>query len=431
MSNDVRQIASENLIFDSLNPRLEPREDGGKWTQTLILEHLAADPRTKTLAKDIAGNGFNPLKRSLVLSSDTDPKRFTVLEGNRRLAAVRLLRDPRLAGSTHLEKAYKELKTGAVGLPMSTECVVVKKRKDAHHWIEVEHGSELDGVGTLRWTTQERVRYQSLLRGGPVRHGGALGMLELLTDTKAIDAKTMKKVPITSFDRLLADPYVRQKLSVEKDELPETSKGMLALVRIVSDLATKAIRVDDIKRKDDRKRYVDAVVANPGAAATAAVSKAKASSATKRNRRDSWHRKCVVDPEFKASITNKRLRAVYNELRGLDSKTYTNAAAVLFRTMLELALFEYVKRTKLVIKAKGNRPTFLERVNAVLADVQARKLARYEDLKTVRISTNAKDHFLSIDAFHDYVHDAFVVPEHKRLVTTWDGYGPFFAAILA
>src|SRR5690606_20856178 len=91
------------------NPRLSPRDDGTAWDQASLLAYFASRADVRDLAKDIAQQGTNPSKRLIVEPVQGKRDVYKVLEGNRRVAALRLLRQPDLAGSGPLAKNYDGL----------------------------------------------------------------------------------------------------------------------------------------------------------------------------------------------------------------------------------------------------------------------------------------------------------------------------------
>ena len=80
------RIPLPHLFLDDQNPRLSSYEAR---TQDEILDVLAREMSLDELALSIASNGFYETERLLVI--DRDPNNYTVVEGNRRLAAVQLL----------------------------------------------------------------------------------------------------------------------------------------------------------------------------------------------------------------------------------------------------------------------------------------------------------------------------------------------------
>ncbi len=90
------EIAVERLLLDVENPRLSSGEGGN--TQDELLKILWSEMAVIEVALSIAANGFFPEEPLLVIPSDAKEGRgrYVVVEGNRRFAAVRLLRDPGL-----------------------------------------------------------------------------------------------------------------------------------------------------------------------------------------------------------------------------------------------------------------------------------------------------------------------------------------------
>lgn len=103
------KIPTEYLVFDPQNPRLV--EGGVKNpTEAQIIRSLADTADLSEIVQSIAANGYidiEPLVAQLVNG------KWRVLEGNRRLAAIRILQKPDLAKGTGIqppEKLGKEVK---------------------------------------------------------------------------------------------------------------------------------------------------------------------------------------------------------------------------------------------------------------------------------------------------------------------------------
>lgn len=84
-------VPIEQLHLDARNPRIE--ELGEDLSQERILELLWREYSVDEVAMSIAQNGFFP-HEPLFVTEESD--KLVVVEGNRRLAAVRLLRQPEL-----------------------------------------------------------------------------------------------------------------------------------------------------------------------------------------------------------------------------------------------------------------------------------------------------------------------------------------------
>ena len=82
-------VAIERLFLDEQNPRLGSHDAE---TQDEILDILVREMSVDEVAVSIAENGYFATERLLVIERDAGPpKTYTVVEGNRRLAAVQIL----------------------------------------------------------------------------------------------------------------------------------------------------------------------------------------------------------------------------------------------------------------------------------------------------------------------------------------------------
>ena len=81
----------DQLLLNSENPRNESAAN-----QRDALQKILDDQEEKlfVLAEDIVEAGLSPMDRMLVLREKKDSERFIVLEGNRRIAALKILSNP-------------------------------------------------------------------------------------------------------------------------------------------------------------------------------------------------------------------------------------------------------------------------------------------------------------------------------------------------
>ena len=91
---EVTSVPVGSLVLDWRNPRLIGLDSEASDSE--IIAQLYRDEDLSELLQSIAANGYLDIEPLVVVHEDGD--RLTVLEGNRRLAAVRLFRDAELAG---------------------------------------------------------------------------------------------------------------------------------------------------------------------------------------------------------------------------------------------------------------------------------------------------------------------------------------------
>lgn len=101
-------VSVDNLLFDAQNPRLPKGVDGSKDSE--VISWMLADGTKTEVMESIAENGYFGAEPMLVVPAQAQD-RFVVVEGNRRLTALKLLKDPDLA--TTRRKRVAQIAGGA------------------------------------------------------------------------------------------------------------------------------------------------------------------------------------------------------------------------------------------------------------------------------------------------------------------------------
>jgi hypothetical protein len=256
-----------NLQLDSANPRLPEGERSQPETIHAILR--AEGPKTLALAKSIAEEGLSPMDRLLVVPDPADPKRDIVLEGNRRVTALKMLAEPAVAEGVLLGPQMRNLRKWsgtyrARGETETAPCVVYDTREEADPWIVRRHRGDQGGAGVVRWGATESARFDARRSG---KKSPELQVLDFVSDRgrRGLDAATREKlhnVSITNLKRLIRDKHVRDTLGITMGADGQVSRRfpenevLKGLVRVVRDLANDKVKVADIYTAGDRKTYL-------------------------------------------------------------------------------------------------------------------------------------------------------------------------------
>lgn len=142
------QVALPRLFLDDQNPRLSSHD---VHTQDTILYVLAREMSLGELALSIAANGFYETERLLVVPREEDT--YTVVEGNRRLAAVQLLLDEKKRQRTKITdfpRISDELRRELQALPIS----VFQDRKQLWPYLGFRHVN-----GPRDWDSFAKAQY--------------------------------------------------------------------------------------------------------------------------------------------------------------------------------------------------------------------------------------------------------------------------------
>jgi len=185
----VESISIQRLFIDLQNPRYDSRTNQREALMTIANEQGV---KLASLAEDIVNEGgLNPAELPMVMSSGDD-NTFIVMEGNRRIAALKLLSSPSLVSSLNLSdsfvKRFKVLYEKAKEvLPSEILCTVFGSREEARHWIDLRHTGENGGVGIVSWNGIQTQRF----RGS----SPSLQVVEYARHSEYIDDETKKNYP--------------------------------------------------------------------------------------------------------------------------------------------------------------------------------------------------------------------------------------------
>lgn len=259
---ETADIPVADLLFDLSNPRL-PEE---ATTQQQAAFELARQQQEQliNLAADIVDHGPDPLMLTAVVGTGDRRKRYIVLEGNRRLLALRALETPALVNGA-LSKSHARRLTGLARRfadnPITTlRCVRFDTEDEALHWIQLRHTSGHKGAGLVGWGSAEQDRFNARHQG--IRRPGGQ-VLDFVGRHVGIEATAPI---ITTLDRLLTTPHARRKLGIDvrnREVLALYPAAELArsLGRVVEDMRSGRITVRNIYGAGDRKNYVDSLPA--------------------------------------------------------------------------------------------------------------------------------------------------------------------------
>lgn len=153
MKQEFKTIEVKNLLLDLFNPRL-PKSKQGK-DENVVIEYLLLEAATTELMESIGENNFFTGEMLLVIP--TEAGKYVVVEGNRRLAAVKLLSNPSVA--TVKKQATKEIAENAKYKPVELPCLVFEHREDIQQFLGFVHIT-----GKKSWRVLEKARYLYDLR---------------------------------------------------------------------------------------------------------------------------------------------------------------------------------------------------------------------------------------------------------------------------
>jgi len=145
----IKYVAVSQLLLDEENPRLPSSVDRD---QQSMLDYIADTTSIEELMDAIAENDFFPGEPLIVVKHKTKKDNYTVVEGNRRLTALKLLQDP--ANYSKSGVRMVEIASRAKHKPTSVPIIERPSREDVLPYLGFRHIT-----GIKQWEPLAKARY--------------------------------------------------------------------------------------------------------------------------------------------------------------------------------------------------------------------------------------------------------------------------------
>jgi len=430
------------LHFDPMNPRRDPMEDEAE-----IRRVLCNDEGVRNLAAHIATYGLNPLKRVAVVRHPQLPNHYVVHEGNRRLCALQLLRDPERAPDPSVRRFFQKLVSDGGQRPAEVPCELFSNSEDTRVWKSVEHEGEQGGIGTVGWDPTQQARHNRLGEKGKTRpqnpNQQALAVLDHAEARGLVTKNERKAIAITTLTRYLTNPLVRDALGLLNHVDLLTSAEPAAFDAVLQRFLRDSLPSSDPKKRpdvhsrstsDERKDYARKLrdegiaptthtrrpyvpAATPSIASVASRGSAKGRSVTSPDKR-----RTLIPSGFKLTIKDPVLGRLVVEGKGLDPDGFNFSCVFLTRAVLERLVILYARKHSLrrppndlhvtigncVVHGEAATPPIPRSIAAVM-----RKAASDEHVSYSPHSMGASVH-------------GSVIPAEKDIKRNWDTWQPTF-----
>ena len=392
------------------------------------------------------------MDRMMVLQSNPSKKEYISLEGNRRTAALQLLSSPELLNDLVVPDYFRSKMTDlAEDFDKATvepiKCVLMPDRESARRWIELRHTGENNGRGIVDWNGVQTARF----RGDKT--------LELLDFIKAHGDLTedefnsvQKAFPITTLDRLVSNPAVRQKLGLQiiDGKFHSEYKGteiVPALKRIILDLSQKKVNVTAVKTSDQQKKYIESLPKKiipkgqklPAPVEVAKSIQAKAKPSTPKptpvpTPPSPLSRKTLIPKGLALSIANQKASQIVYELRTINIERHPIAGAMLLRALIEAGVGVYGAKHGLPThhtkgKNVGKAFSLSEKLTSTINHLHTSGALTKQQRTAATNTLVAEKSVISVSRLHEYVHNPDDFPSRKDLISGWSGAEPFVAAV--
>lgn len=467
----------DQLRLWSGNPRLNPEEQHVN-LRDYIEDIIQEDGDKKSfldLIRSIAINGFIPADPIVVWKDDKND-RYYVAEGNRRVLALRLLREPikaprEIRGTvTRLASSWERIDKIAVNIAPSfedaewyisqrnsTSSIQQKwSRLQQMRWIESLYDKYADVPDVLEQKSSMSVSQIEQI----VRYIRLLNLVEedqvkeALTDAE-YKAATAHTFPITIFERFFDLTKVRDAWGFEFDGTKITFKNKAGFLtaftevirRIVSNkqdykLDTRNVSADKIDDLLEKLPKVDINTPDPYEVGAKAESESETEEQTEepqpkpkpKDLKGDLNRNKLILGCYHLNTTEARLSQLFGELKRLSVNSYTSVCAAAVRIFLELAVLDYIQSEGLEAQMRKDfKNDFKNIILKSRIDYLSRKSRLKDNQKVRKILKdliNEKETY-TLDILNGYVHSKETEYLNKQYLNGfWDHIFPLLRAML-
>lgn len=474
--NKRRQRSIDQLRPWSNNPRLNPEEQHVN-IRDYIEDIIQEDGDKKSfmdLVRSIAINGFIPAD-PIVVWKDEKNDRYYVAEGNRRVLALKLLRDPskapreirgtvtRLANNwERIEKIFVNIAPSFedaewyISQRNSTSSIQQKwSRLQQMRWIESLYDKYADSQDILEQKSSMSISEIEQI----IRYIRLLNLVEeeqvktALTDTE-YKAATAHTFPITIFERFFNLTKVREKWGVEFDGTKITfvnKSGFLTaftevIRRIVSNkpnykLDTRNISAEKIDSLLDELPKVDINTVDPYEVGDKTETEPEeekpeppAPKPKPKSLKGDLNRNKLILECYQLNTTEARMSQLFGELKRLSVNSYVSVCAAAVRIFLELAVLDYIQSEGLEAQMRNDfKNDFKKIILKSRIDYLSRKSRLKDNPKAKKILCdliNEKERY-TLDVLNGYVHSKDTEYLNKQYLNGfWDHIFPLLQAML-
>ncbi|MDQ2177080.1 ParB/Srx family N-terminal domain-containing protein [Marinifilum sp. D714] len=497
--------AVSNIHLDRNNPRL-PEELQGKASEKQIINHLIEEEGLIGLARSISKHGYWPNEMPYIVK---ERSRFVVIEGNRRVSACKVLLDPMLAPKNKQKTFINLAKNIKPALLKKIESIIAPSRDDVDIIIEARHTNpQIKPWGVIK---KARFYYYKLTQGETIESlekkfqtneiTAYVSRYFMYEETKKLDLNGELKeklnnetsFPLTNLERIFNFKSGKKFLGVSFNpdgtfnrHIPE-DEYTNRLKFIVEGLLENKFNSRTMNKDKELKSYLEDFFNNGTFDSSIKMDKENINvtlneigqeglesslpledqnTSTKSKRKPKLTRKNYLIPkEFICNTGIIRIDTIADELQNkLSLDKMPNAAAILFRSFLDMITYRYILSNDLLPELKKMKSKEIMKNHKAIGKKILKELASLEFKITLdpnkefprslnggvpkdwlpslmimlsfivenQIIEDPKLHhalkqyiskgnkFLNHHDFNLFVHNEFVIPNKDELKELWD-----------
>ncbi len=442
------------VLLSDKNPRLEP-----SFGEMEAIAQMVEDQGEKlfVLAADIVENGLNPLDTIAVYPSEIYSGYFEVGEGNRRICAIKILKNPSLIKTinTTLSTKFENL-SSSYKVQESIEVGVFENEESLRHWMEVRHMGEQGGKGLSKWNSVQKARFGRIQSGSD----SLLDFWDWLMSSDILTNDEIYGVTKTNWQRVLREkyfPFLKLQYSDHYSVSPKDLDLFIERIRAVQqelDGKTVAIvydqeRIEEFYNTVSEKLYgvpyqtiIDQEASQqlsfePLVVGETSIDLPQENSSLVNDvpnqeidsdnsgistvqpiGRDVFNGcKTIIPWSYPIRSSNMRINKIINELKRLDADEYPNACGTLLRALFELSAKWFIEHLDGQDHTKDDFQSVIKHAANLL-----RNQGRISNSQHSAISADV-DALREI--FNGYMHDTDGYPSSEALKNFFKGHRTF------
>lgn len=244
-------------LDDILNYEENPRHEIGD-NETDTLKKLFNKVGTQymyNLAKDIYENGLLESNLPVLVLNDSN-KKYRVYEGNRRIACLKILKNPELLASidTQLKKRIEKLKEQEPAVDLNKIHCYITDEENAFMIMERIHSGEDQGRGLKSWTPKEKGVFEK-------RQKQKISIALIITELtdKYLKEDVTKKISYTTIQRFFNNREIKKALEIDINDETSFTKEKVILINYLIDKGVKEseIQAISITRLFNKSREIE------------------------------------------------------------------------------------------------------------------------------------------------------------------------------
>lgn len=469
-NRNLRSVNSLKLWDE--NPRLMEEPDYYVSPRQVIKEiYDKAEDKFNRLLRSISEQGWLGFDSIVVLPPDSKGQ-MAVVEGNRRVAALKLFMNPKLAPKEKRASIRRYAANVDIESIKKIQVCIAPSLKDAIFFISQRHTT----TPVDKWQTEPQKRWLLFVLSEcsgdvdeacrvsgfkPSDFSHALNMTQLHDYAKTLQALTTEEreivndihvFPLTTFIRIFESSVGKDFFKLSQDEQTKefvcsitkdefeaaltfivreiisgdiTSRSVSTNSQLQEYITTKYRKIEEWPKSSETPVLISSWSAcpaptPPSPAPSPVPLPSPPSPGPNRRNRNVYKIPATLHLDSK----NNRLSEVFDELKKITYSTQPNTFAVMLRVFLDLAVSDYIKSTKLedeLLLFAESKPKLAEKLHSRICFL-LRKLDGELDRNSKAAISKFLDskNIVSLDTLNFYVHHDIIFPGKDDLRNLWN-----------